>query len=126
MFFTIGSTTQSSTPSTTPSTSPSTTSSTTPPSSSSTDTPTTTGSQSDGPYVPGTPGAAWEEDEILVVKAKLWRMFTYNGGREMVKELFPNFQFSYNFVYSKCGTDGGTACDMPDAAKVFRFINEMQ
>ena len=56
---------------------------------------------------------------MLSIKAKLWRMFTFNGGREMVRELDPTFQFQHNYAYSKCSTDGGAACDMPDAPKVF-------
>ena len=31
------------------------------------------------PYVPGQPGAAWSEDEILIVKAKLYSGF--NAGK---------------------------------------------
>ena len=78
-------------------------------------------SPENSPYVPGQPGAAWSTDEIFAIKAKLWRMFTFKGGREMVQELYPNFSFPNNFVYAKCRTDGGVQCDMPDAAKVLRL-----
>ena len=29
-------------------------------------------------YVPGSPGAAWSQEELLIVRAKLWRLFTNN------------------------------------------------
>ena len=35
--------------------------------------------QSDGQeYVPGSPGAAWSQEELLIVRAKLWKLFTNN------------------------------------------------
>ena len=29
-------------------------------------------------YVPGSPGGPWSRDELLVVRAKLWKLFTNN------------------------------------------------
>ena len=29
-------------------------------------------------YVPGTPGGAWSQEELLAVRAKLWKLFTNN------------------------------------------------
>ena len=29
-------------------------------------------------YVPGSPGAAWSQEELLIVRAKLWKLFTNN------------------------------------------------
>ena len=34
------------------------------------------------PYIPGQPGAAWSEDEILIVKAKLYSGF--NAGKAIL------------------------------------------
>ena len=30
-------------------------------------------------YLPGTPGAAWSQEELLVVRAKLWRLYSKNS-----------------------------------------------
>ena len=30
-------------------------------------------------YSPGTPGAAWTQEELLVVRAKLWRLYSKNS-----------------------------------------------
>jgi len=40
-------------------------------------------------YTPGTPGAPWSAQEVLTVKAKLWRMFSTNEAKKMVYEGTP-------------------------------------
>ena len=30
-------------------------------------------------YVPGTPGAPWTQEELLVVRSKLWRLYSKNS-----------------------------------------------
>merc|ERR1719348_529677 len=42
-----------------------------------------------GGYMPGTPGADWSLEEVLLVKAKLWRMFSSDQAVEIVKEGTP-------------------------------------
>ena len=37
-------------------------------------------------YTPRTPGAAWTTEEILIVKSKLWRMFSSDEAERMVRE----------------------------------------
>eukprot|EP00927_Polykrikos_kofoidii_P074379 TRINITY_DN70365_c0_g1_i1.p1 TRINITY_DN70365_c0_g1~~TRINITY_DN70365_c0_g1_i1.p1 ORF type:complete len:716 (+),score=97.82 TRINITY_DN70365_c0_g1_i1:89-2236(+) len=41
-------------------------------------------------YVPGTPGAAWSQEEVFIVKAKLWRMFFAGGNYDLMNKLHPN------------------------------------
>lgn len=48
---------------------------------------TTTGASGSGPYTPGTPGAPWTQEEVLAVKAKLWRIFSLNQARGVYQEL---------------------------------------
>ena len=40
-------------------------------------------------HTPGTPGAPWTAEEVLTVKAKLWRIFSGNEAEKMVVEGTP-------------------------------------
>jgi len=40
-------------------------------------------------YVPGTPGGSWTLDEVLIVKSKLWRLFSKIQSEAAFDELFP-------------------------------------
>jgi len=40
-------------------------------------------------YIPGTPGAPWTLDEVVTVKAKLWRLFSSGEARKLVLEGTP-------------------------------------
>merc|ERR1711892_908221 len=40
-------------------------------------------------YTPGSPGGPWSAEEVLIVKAKLWRMFSTDEARKMVLEGTP-------------------------------------
>ena len=39
-------------------------------------------------YVPGTPGAPWSFEDMLVVKAKLYSIFSINGGYNALKQIY--------------------------------------
>lgn len=41
-------------------------------------------------YIPGTPGASWTEEEIIVVKAKLQSIFRRGGGYDALHQLHPD------------------------------------
>ena len=61
------------------------------------------------PYVPGTPGATWTQDEMAIVKAKLYSMFSATGGADALKQI-------YN---GHTPTQGKN--DKPNAAKMLRL-----
>ena len=62
-------------------------------------------------YVPGEAGAEWTKDELLIVKAKLYRIFS-GGGFDAVEELNGLESGPPNRV---------TWSDVPDAAKMLRL-----
>ena len=39
-------------------------------------------------YVPGTPGASWSFEEMLIVKAKLYSVFSKNGGYKALRTIY--------------------------------------
>ena len=39
-------------------------------------------------YVPGTPGASWSLEETLIVKAKLYSIFSKNGGYKALRTIY--------------------------------------
>ena len=59
-------------------------------------------------YMPGTPGAPWSQDEILIVKSKLYSIMNSNGGYNAVKQIYG---------------EGGHASwvDVPSAEKFLRL-----
>ena len=59
-------------------------------------------------YVPGTPGAPWSFEEVLIVKAKLYSTFSQFGGFDALKQI-------YN------GKSPATFSDVPDTAKMLRL-----
>ena len=62
-------------------------------------------------YLPGQPGAEWTKDDLSIVKAKLYRIFS-GGGFDAVEEL-NGLESGYP---SKV-----TWSDVPDAAKMLRL-----
>ena len=58
-------------------------------------------------YVPGTPGAAWTEEEMVIVKAKLYSIFDSSGGFKAVNQLPGNPHADWR--------------EDPDAAKMLRL-----
>ena len=40
------------------------------------------------PYVPGTPGAPWTQEEMAIVKSKLFSMFYFFGGHHAILEIY--------------------------------------
>ena len=47
------------------------------------------GSVHSNPYVPGTPGAPWTEEEVLIVKAKFYSIFSNGGGFTALNQISP-------------------------------------
>ena len=39
-------------------------------------------------YVPGNPGAPWSYEEMLIVKAKLYSIYSINGGYNALKQIY--------------------------------------
>ena len=39
-------------------------------------------------YVPGTPGAPWSDEEMIIVKAKLYSVFNRGGGGRALKQIY--------------------------------------
>ena len=74
-------------------------------------------------YVPGTPGASWSEEEIMIVKAKLQAIFRRNGGYDALHQLYPDGSpgpwESGSFNFSSNGI--GMWQIIPDAPKVLRL-----
>ena len=60
-------------------------------------------------YVPGNPGAPWSDEEMIIVKAKLYSVFNRGGGGRALKQ-----------IYGK--TLGWNWTDKPNAAKMLRLI----
>ena len=46
-------------------------------------------------YQPGSPGAAWSEDELMIVRAKLWRLYGPENGMPYPYSLPDNFFDKY-------------------------------
>ena len=59
------------------------------------------------PYVPGEPGGPWTMEELLIVKAKLYVLFSNEDGRNSLKELN--------------GRDSSWGGDEPNEAKMLRL-----
>ena len=59
------------------------------------------------PYVPGEPGGPWTMEELLIVKAKLYVLFSNGDGRQSLKELN--------------GRDSSWGGDEPSAPKMLRL-----
>ena len=59
-------------------------------------------------YVPGTPGAPWTKEEVLIVKSKLFAIYN-NGGWAALHELYGG------------SSHGATGNRVPNAAKVLRL-----
>ena len=57
-----------------------------------------------GAYVPGTPGGAWTKQELMIVKAKLYRMFGY--GVEAPKAVRLGFHDCLKYADGSGGCDG--------------------
>merc|ERR1739844_367859 len=66
-------------------------------------------------YVPGTPGAEWSEEELMVVKAKLQSIFRRNGGFEAMRQLHADG----NTGPWESGSFNGRWSLIPDAPKTF-------
>ena len=60
-------------------------------------------------YVPGTPGAPWSEEEMIIVKAKLYSVFNRGGGGRALKQIY-GVKLGWNWT------------DIPNAAKMLRLI----
>ena len=58
-------------------------------------------------YVPGTPGAPWTHQEVLIVKSKLYSIFSGRGGYDALKQIY--------------GENPSTWMDVPNAAKMLRL-----
>ena len=41
-------------------------------------------------YVPGEPGAPWTEEEVLIVKSKLFSVFNYGGAKAALNQVYDN------------------------------------
>ena len=59
-------------------------------------------------YVPGTPGAPWSEEEMSIVKAKLYSIFNRGGGWKALKQIYGE-------------NKGWDWTDEPNAAKMLRL-----
>ena len=63
-------------------------------------------------YVPGTPGAPWSDNEIIIIKSKLYSIFDRNGGHNALKQIYgkkSNAPFKW------------TWSDVPNAPKMLRL-----
>ena len=58
-------------------------------------------------YVPGTPGASWSFEEMLIVKAKLYSVFSKNGGYKALRTIY--------------GENMGNWVSVPTEPKYLRF-----
>ena len=66
-------------------------------------------------YEPGEAGAEWTKNELLIVKAKLYRIFS-GGGFSAVEEIGgPGFTPYSGYPYSV------SSAEIPDAAKMLRL-----
>ena len=59
-------------------------------------------------YVPGTPGAPWSDEEMIIVKAKLYSVFNRGGGGRALKQIYGQ-KLGWNWT------------DTPNAAKMLRL-----
>ena len=60
-------------------------------------------------YVPGTPGGPWSDEEMIIVKAKLYSVFNRGGGGRALKQIY-GVKLGWNWT------------DIPNAAKMLRLI----
>ena len=64
-------------------------------------------------YVPGTPGAPWTQDEVLVVKAKLFAIFHRDGGCFALDQMYDGINYNCKDYMKKI--------EAPNAAKMLRL-----
>ena len=66
------------------------------------------------PYIPGEPGAPWTEEEVLIVKSKLFSVFNFEGGKWALNQV-------YSDVFKMCDGEEDIYTRLPNAAKFLRL-----